>query len=130
MNRNQHSQSHLIGCRVLVVEDEYFLASDLEKALRDGGAKVVGPVANLESAREHVARSDFDVAVIDINLFDQATFVIADQLRYANIPFVFATGYARAVIPERFRDIRRWEKPYDVKKLVLDVERLCQLTAA
>jgi DNA-binding NtrC family response regulator len=130
MNRNQQIQSHLIGCRVLVVEDEYFLASDLEKALRGGGAHVVGPVADIESAREQVAWDGFDVAVIDINLFDQATYAIADELQRAKIPFVFATGYSQAVIPNRFRDIRRWEKPYDVRKLVQDVERLCQLAAA
>ncbi len=28
------SNRGLIGCRVLILEDEYFLANDLEKALR------------------------------------------------------------------------------------------------
>jgi hypothetical protein len=33
------------------------------------------------------------VAVIDINLRDEAAYDIADELRRGAIPFVFATGY-------------------------------------
>jgi CheY-like chemotaxis protein len=40
-----------------------------------------------------VAEGDFDVAVIDINLRDEAAYDIADELRRGAIPFVFATGY-------------------------------------
>jgi hypothetical protein len=40
----------LIGCRVLILEDEYFLANDLERALRAQGAKVIGPIAELSEA--------------------------------------------------------------------------------
>jgi len=58
-------------CRVLVVEDEYLLAYDLEKALRDHGADVVGPIANLSEALSQVRRDGFDVAAIDINLHGQ-----------------------------------------------------------
>jgi DNA-binding NtrC family response regulator len=129
MKRNQQGQPHLTGCRVLVVEDEYFLATDLSQTLRAGGAEVIGPIFDLQSARDQVAKDGFDVAVIDLNLFDHAAYVIADELLRTNIPFVFATGYSQEVIPARFRDIRRWEKPYDVDKLVEDVGRLCSLAA-
>ena len=125
---SQQSRSH--PCRVLVVEDEYFLASDLEKALRAGGTEVIGPIAGLESARDQVAQGGFDVAVLDIDLRGQATYVIADELRSANIPFLFATGYSEAAIPVRFHDIRHWQKPYELDKLVEDITRLCRLAAA
>jgi hypothetical protein len=32
------------ACRVLVVEDEYLLAADLELALQSEGAEIVGPI--------------------------------------------------------------------------------------
>jgi hypothetical protein len=51
--------------------------------------------------------------------------VFADELQFAGIAFLFATGYAEKVIPVRFRDAIRWEKPYDLGKLVSDVGRLC-----
>jgi DNA-binding response OmpR family regulator len=57
------------------------------------GAEVLGPIPDLESARDQVAEGDFDVAVIDINLRDEAAYDIADELRRGAIPFVFATGY-------------------------------------
>src|SRR3712207_157022 len=40
----------LTGCRVLLVEDEYFLADDLCRALERCGAEVIGPVPTLDRA--------------------------------------------------------------------------------
>jgi len=48
-------------CRVLIVEDEYFLANDLAKALSASGAQVVGPIADLEEAVAQVGQGGFDV---------------------------------------------------------------------
>jgi CheY-like chemotaxis protein len=82
---------------VLIVEDEYFLADDIEKALIALGAHVIGPIADLEEAIEQISRGGFDVAVLDINLHGRATYVIADRLEQATIPFMFATGYSAEV---------------------------------
>ena len=50
---------------------------------------------------------------------------MADELIAQGVPFVFATGYSDAVIPERFRRMMRWEKPYDVAEIVRDVRAIC-----
>jgi hypothetical protein len=42
-----HVARSIEGCRVLIIEDEYFLADDLAKALRLVGCKVIGPSPNL-----------------------------------------------------------------------------------
>jgi len=42
------------SCRVLIVEDEYFLAADLEDALRSEGAEIVGPICELSQALAQV----------------------------------------------------------------------------
>jgi DNA-binding LytR/AlgR family response regulator len=115
----------LLGCRVLIVEDEYFLADDLGKALDAHGAQVIGPIAYLEEALGQVGRGGFDVAVVDINLHDQAAYVIAERLEQAAIPFVFATGYSAEVIPSRFQHVIRLEKPYNVEDLVRTLSGLC-----
>ena len=47
-------RNQLKGCRVLVVEDEYFIASDLENAFREHGAAVIGPIAELSEAMKLV----------------------------------------------------------------------------
>jgi CheY-like chemotaxis protein len=81
-----------------VVEDEFFLADDLKKALGSRGAEIVGPIGHAEEALEQVGRDGIDVAVIDVNLHGQATYEIADRLLRDGIPFIFATGYATHAI--------------------------------
>jgi DNA-binding NtrC family response regulator len=120
----------LKGCRVLVIEDEYFLAKDLENSLSAAGAGVVGPIPNIADAVEQAAQGAFDVAVIDINLRGFASFVIAEQLQDRGVPFLFATGYSDVSIPARFRNVTRWEKPYLMDRLLADIARLCRETAA
>lgn len=78
---------------------------------------------------EQLSASNFDVAVVDINLRDQATYPVADELMRREIPFVFTTGYSAEALPARFRDAPRREKPYDTRELVDDVRRLCRLRA-
>ena len=119
----------LAGCRVLVLEDEYLLASDLMDALIAIGAEVIGPISQLDRAQDQLAAGGFDVAVVDINLRGNETYPIADQLQRAGVPFLFATGYSEKLIPIRFRDVTRWEKPYDVSGLVEDLRELCRRAA-
>ncbi|MEX6507374.1 response regulator [Jiella sp. M17.18] len=108
----------LIGHVVLVVEDEYYLADDVAVALNRLGATVIGPVPTVAEARERLARADrIDLAVLDINLQGEAIYPFADDLSDRGIRFVFATGYDTAVLPERFRDTPRWQKPFDPQGL-------------
>jgi DNA-binding NtrC family response regulator len=117
-------RGRLQGCRVLIVEDEYFLADDLARAFRAHGAEVIGPIAERSEAKSRLDYDGFDVAVIDIMLRDEAAYPIADELVSQGIPFGFATGYRPEAIPYRFRDVKRWEKPYDVPVIVNEVAQL------
>ena len=108
----------LQGRRVLVVEDEYFVADDVATELRALGADVVGPVPDLVRAMEIVASGErIDLAVLDINLQGETVYPVADALKTRLVPFVFATGYAQSLIPESYGDVPRWEKPYDHRVL-------------
>ncbi|UPK23860.1 response regulator [Bradyrhizobium sp. 195] len=115
------------ACRVLIVEDEYFLAADLELALREEGAQVVGPIADLSAALAQVDRDGFDAAVLDINLHDEHAYSIADKLVEHGVPFVFATGYSAEVLPDRFSEVERFEKPYDVHAIAKKIAELGRL---
>ncbi|WP_407158152.1 response regulator [Bradyrhizobium sp. STM 3557] len=114
----------LKDCRVLVIEDEYFLGDDLANALRSHGVQVIGPVSKFADAMA-IQHDGFDVAVIDINLRGCSAYPIADKLLSLGKPFVFATGYDANTIPDRFRAVQRWEKPYELDKLTADVAELC-----
>ncbi|SFV35454.1 CheY chemotaxis protein or a CheY-like REC (receiver) domain [Devosia crocina] len=102
--------SGLGGRRVLIVEDEYMLAMDLVEHVSRLGAEVFGPVASLNEA-EQLVRSGIDCAVLDINVRGEMSFGLADNLARHGVPFVFATGYECAMIPERFSGVKCCTKP-------------------
>lgn len=104
--------------RVLVVEDEYFIARELVDALKQRGFEVVGPVPDVDRALSAVAEGQFDAAVLDLNLQDRTDFRVADALAAKRIPFLFATGYDASIVPDRFADVLRFEKPYDPDQLI------------
>lgn len=105
--------------RVLVVEDSMLMAEVLSDALQDAGYQVVGPVPDLESGRTLALERDLDGALLDINLFGQFCFPIAEVLERRGIPFLFLTGYdSPQMIPPSFRAVRRLSKPVDPSALL------------
>jgi DNA-binding response OmpR family regulator len=116
----------LAGCRILIAEDEWFLASDLQAVLKAVGADVVALVGDLDDAQAQVARGGFDVGIIDITLRGRQAFGLADELQRQGIPFIFFTGYGAEIIPARFADVARIEKPFDLRTLSRYVLQLWQ----
>jgi CheY-like chemotaxis protein len=114
----------LQALRILVVEDDYYLADDERSALEAAGATVVGPAARTEDALSLADGGEIDCAVVDINLGAGPSFTVAAALRARAIPFVFTTGYDAAAIPDEFRDVERLEKPIDDADLIAAVARL------
>ena len=102
-----------------MVEDEYFLADDVARALRAAGAEVLGPLDDPDAVLRFIEEeARIDLAVLDINLRGALIYPVAEELRRRRIPFVFATGYDRSAIPAEYRDVPRWEKPFDLAELV------------
>jgi|SRR6185312_185132 len=108
----------LVGRRVLVVEDEYFIADDLAQALDEAGAIVVGPASTVEEAFALLERERPDLAILDINLKGKVSFAIADELARRELPFVFATGYESGAIPDRHAQRPRWQKPLRIEEML------------
>jgi DNA-binding NtrC family response regulator len=100
--------------RVLLVEDEYFIADDMAQAFEAKGLHVIGPVGTLQEAMGLIENDGpIDGAVLDINLRGEMAFPLAVALYERGVPFIFATGYDRGVVPERFADVKHCEKPID-----------------
>lgn len=114
----------LAGQRILIVEDDYYLAMDSEDWLRRAGAEVLGPVPDERAAIVLLESGPMDCAVIDINLGHGPSFEIAARLQEANIPFLLATGYDAAAVPREFSDVPRLEKPFREHDLISALERL------
>ena len=114
-----HHRIDLSGKCLLIVEDDYLVASDLTAALEEYGAAVVGPAGTVDQAtrllEENAQR--INAAVLDVNLRGERTFGLADTLNERHIPFVFVTGYAPDSIPAPYLRSPRCDKPVDIEQL-------------
>lgn len=91
--------SSLSGLRVLVVEDEYMVATHIEMLLEDCGCDVVGPASTVESALELVKAGRLDGVLLDANLNGFSSAPVAAALDAEAVPFVVVTGYGRLELP-------------------------------
>jgi DNA-binding LytR/AlgR family response regulator len=112
----------LAGRRMLVIEDEYFLADDLARDLAALGAEILGPVGDFADA-ERIVKSEtpIDAALVDINIKSELIYPLAHTLRARNVPFVFTTGYDRNSVAGGFEDVPVWEKPINFAALARDL---------
>ena len=81
----------LAGLRILVLEDEFLIAMDVEQICRDAGAAEVIIARTLEEVESAIA--GFDAAIVDMMLEGKSTLGFAASLRDRGVPFVFASGY-------------------------------------
>ena len=107
----------LAGKHVLIVEDEYFVADEVRRALEKAGAVVVGPAPSVEIGMHLIDDNNVDGAILDIRLDGETVFPIAERLQDLGIPFVFATAYMQADIPERYGGYYLCEKPAELSAI-------------
>jgi CheY-like chemotaxis protein len=90
----------LAGRLVLVVEDEFLIALDLQEALRSAGARVVsaGYVEAGLYMSDHPALS---AAVVDLRLGKGDGLTICQRLQRLGIPFVVHTAYSAEDVRQR-----------------------------
>lgn len=110
--------------RVLIVEDEFLLAMQLEDMLTDLGHEVTATVTRIDRALELAGEVGVDFAILDINVAGILSFPVADVLRRRGIPFVFASGYSVQGLTDSFRGERVLTKPYrkaDLERAIAEV---------
>ncbi|MGF7151981.1 CheY-like chemotaxis protein [Sphingomonas zeicaulis] len=81
----------LAGRRILVVEDDYYLARELVELLERVGATIVGPFATVGDALSSLERAP-DAAILDLCLVDETSLPVAHRLEERGTPFIFAIG--------------------------------------
>jgi CheY-like chemotaxis protein len=119
----------LQGVRILIVEDEFLLAMDIESAIRGEGGEVVGPIVNLEEAVATAGREELSAAVLDLNLRGEMSYPVAEVLDRRRIPFLFATGYSQNRLPDAFQCRPCLRKPFTWLALTTALERLLEASS-
>lgn len=118
----------LDGARVLILEDDFYLASELQAALVAVGAIVIGPFADERQARRAVETERADCALVDVNLGHGPDFNLPQALVDHRIPFAFVTGYDMEAMPPRYRSVPQLNKPVDSRRVVELTQRLLTVT--
>ena len=96
----------------MVVEDDAMLSLNLETMLVDLGCVVAGTAAKLDDALQLARTSDFDVALLDINLGGKRVDPVTEVIKARGTPIVFVTGYGKTAASGLVL-----EKPYDAAAL-------------
>src|SRR5215510_4591408 len=103
--------------RVFVVEDEIMIRMLLEDMLADLGYGVAASAGGLSEAMTLARESDFDLAILDVNLNGDAVYPVADLLQQRGVPFAFSTGYGERGLPEAYRGRPTLQKPFQLENL-------------
>ncbi|MBB5700260.1 DNA-binding NtrC family response regulator [Ochrobactrum daejeonense] len=78
--------------RVLVVEDEIFVALDVAATVEDANGTVLGPVGTVRQAIDLINCNDVDAAILDVNLADGDVEAVLDRLKSRNVFVVIHAG--------------------------------------
>ena len=110
----------LLGRQILVVEDDYVIASDLADMLRMAGAVPLGPFGREQEAR--AAARDLSrpihAAILDVDLHGVPSYRVADALIARGVPLVFTTGFSVHELDPAYRHHPRLEKPVSERALL------------
>jgi DNA-binding response OmpR family regulator len=85
--------NELCGLSVLLLEDEYLIALDAQDILTGMGVTDIKVANTIAVANELADNGRVDLAILDLNINGQMSYVVAEKLRQHGTSIVFATGY-------------------------------------
>jgi DNA-binding NtrC family response regulator len=117
----------LEGLRVLLVEDEYFLAEEMADLLRKYGAEIVGPFARVQPALAAMRRDRVQAGLLDVRLDGETSERLAAVLVEDGVPVLLVTGYEPAQLPAGLRSLPSLRKPFAPGDLLQALESILDL---
>jgi len=115
-----------VNARILVVEDDFLIASAIDAALQDAGYEVAGVASSCEEALELAVKSRPELAIMDIRLEGRRDGIDTALELFARngIRSVFATAHQSREARERAqagRPLAWLSKPYSMQSLIATI---------
>ena len=111
--------------RVLLAEDEAIIGMMMREFLLEYGVFVVGPCCTLSETLA-AANTEFDCAILDLNLGGESVYPVASVLAERHVPFAFVTGYGRESLDGRFESVPILQKPITRESLEICLRDMLQ----
>jgi CheY-like chemotaxis protein len=102
--------------RILIVEDEPFIALLIEETVRHLGYRVRGIANNLAKAHLEISKGGFDAVLLDLNINGNCGPELADRLAKFKVPFAFITGFDY-LVESRHELVPVLQKPFTPAQL-------------
>ena len=115
---------------VLLVEDEVMIRMMVADMLEELGYTIAAEAGDIDEAVRLVQVTDFDIAILDVNVNGKVITPVAEVVLLRGLPFVFATGYGAQGLPEKFRDRPTIQKPFQIETLARTIEATLKGVAA
>ena len=107
---------------ILIVEDEPLIAMMLEDFLLSLGHEVRATCDSVSEALKAIQTTDFDLAILDVNLKGESVWPVAAELRDRDIPFILASGGHVDPPPSEFAGVPMIDKPYTIDRVTPALE--------
>ena len=107
----------LPGGSVFLVEDEVMIRMMVADMLEELGYSVAAEAGEINEAIRLAGSTEFDIAILDVNVNGKVISPVAEVIQARNRPFVFATGYGAQGLPEEFRNRPTLQKPFQMETL-------------
>ena len=113
--------------RVLVMQDDFFLADEICSALEDAHFEVVGPFEAWSDELARAVEQRPDAAIFDLKMDHEKAKGVLARLETLSIPLVMATGHAQSQNAERLQNCSVVEKPNSVSKIISAIRSALRL---
>ena len=113
--------------RVLIVEDAWHVAKALKSALEQMGMHVVGPAATTAQAIDLAAAQRPELAIVDINLKQEKSYGLIDELHEQGVRVIVMSGYAAPLV-SKDSVAAILQKPFSGSELITTMNRVVAST--
>ena len=115
---------------VFLGEDEPMIRIMVTDMLEELGHRVVAEAGDVEEGAKLAQSTDFDLAILDVNVRGKLITPVAELLRARGRPIIFATGYGSDGLPEGFREFPALPKPLQLESLAAAIDRVVKSPGA